>query len=41
MFTPFLDERAMCSQEKYHIKITIIIIIIRYKSMKNIAKKVV
>ena len=31
MFTPllFFYERAMCSPEKYHLKITIIIIIIR------------
>ena len=26
MFTPFFDQRAMCSLAKWHIKITIIII---------------
>ena len=28
MFTPFLYERAMCSLVKYHLRITVIIIII-------------
>ena len=37
MFTPllfFLSERAMCSLEKYHLKITIIIIIMDAMDVK-------
>ena len=41
MFTPlllfFFIERVMCSPEKYHLKITIIIIIIVKSALRHVA----